>query len=41
MIKTEMTISCDHEDKKPVDIIGIEIMLCDKCAAKLKEDESK
>jgi len=34
-----MTISCDHENKKPVDIIGIEIMLCDKCAEKLKETE--
>ncbi len=34
-----MTISCDHENKKPVDIIGIEIMLCDKCA-KLLKDES-
>lgn len=41
MIQFKMTISCDHENKKPVDIIGIEIMLCDKCAAKLKEDNSK
>jgi len=35
-----MTISCDHENKKPVDIIGIEIMLCDECAKLLKDDES-
>jgi len=36
-----MTISCSHENKKPVDVIGIEIMLCDDCAAKLREDKAK
>ena len=35
-----MTISCDHENKKPVDIIGIEIMLCDKCAKLLQKDSA-
>ena len=31
-----MTISCNHIGKKPVDVIGIEIMLCDDCAKKIK-----
>lgn len=31
-----MTIACNHEGKKPVDVIGIEIMLCDECAKKIK-----
>ncbi len=35
-----MTISCNHKNKKPVDVIGIEIMLCDECAAKIKEEKS-
>lgn len=35
-----MTISCDHENKKPVDVIGIEIMLCDECAKKIKKESS-
>lgn len=32
-----MTIECNHDDKKPIDFIGIEIMLCDACAEKIKE----
>jgi hypothetical protein len=35
-----MTISCNHENKKPVDVIGIEIMLCDECAKKIKDKKS-
>jgi len=35
-----MTISCTHENKKPVDVIGIEIMMCDDCAKKIKEEKS-
>ena len=35
-----MTISCNHENKKPVDVIGIEIMMCDDCAKKIKEEKS-
>jgi len=34
-----MTISCNHENKKPVDVIGIKIMLCDECAKKIKEEK--
>lgn len=33
----QMAIECEHEGKKPVNIIGIEIMLCDDCAKKIKE----
>jgi len=32
-----MTIECNHEGRKPVDIIGIKIMLCDDCAKKIKD----
>jgi hypothetical protein len=32
-----MTIECNHDDKKPVDVIGIEIMLCDECAEEIKD----
>ena len=31
-----MTIECNHKGKKPVDVIGIEILLCDECAEKIK-----
>jgi len=34
-----MTISCNHKNKKPVDIIGIEIMLCDECAKKINSEK--
>ena len=38
--KEKMTIACNHEGKKPIDVIGIEIMLCDKCAEKIKQSGS-